>query len=105
MRRGGVGADDKYAVGILDLGNGIGHGSTAKGGGKTYHRGGVSEPGAVVDVVGPHCGSGKFHDDVVFLVGHLGRGQKSDAVTAVGLLDLFESGGGIVQGFIPGCFN
>ncbi len=55
----------------------------------------------MVNVVGSHCGSGKFHDDVVFLIGHLGRGQKADAVTAVGLFDLFESGGSIVQGFIP----
>ncbi len=59
----------------------------------------------MVNVVGPHCGSGKFHDDVVFLVGHLGRSQKTDAVAAVGLFDLFELGGSVVQGFVPTGFG
>jgi hypothetical protein len=49
---GGVAADDEDAIRILDLVNGIGHGPGPERGGKTCHRGGVSEACAVINIIG-----------------------------------------------------
>ena len=73
MGRGGIGTDHKDAVGIFQFSNGVSHGSTPKGCGKTCHGGGVSEPGAVIHVVGSHCGPRKFLEEVIFLIGNLCR--------------------------------
>jgi hypothetical protein len=78
MGDGGVGADDENAVGLLELLDGVGHRPTSECCGKTCHGGAVSESGAVIDVVGADCRPGEFLQQVVLLVGHLGRGQKGD---------------------------
>ena len=57
MSLGCVGPDDKEAIRVgFEFRDRIRHGATAKGRGQTGHRGGVSETGAVVDVIrADHC--------------------------------------------------
>ena len=105
MGRGGIGTDDKDAVCLFQFGNGIGHGSTSKGCGKTCHSRGVSETGAVIHAVCAHPGPGKFLHQIVFLIGDLGRGQKGNAVASVNLFYLPELRSGVVQCLIPGYFS
>ena len=83
----GVGAGDQDDVGLLDIGDGVGHRATSERCGQTGHGGAVSETGAVIDVVGLEHRPGEFLGDVVFLVGDPGRGQHADAVAAVGVAD------------------
>ena len=47
---------DQDDLRMLEVGNGVGHGSRTERGGKTCHRGSVSKPGAMVDVVRPEAG-------------------------------------------------
>ena len=50
-------ADDDHAVAgshVPQLPDGVGHGAAAERSGQTGHGGGVSEPGAVIDIVGPY---------------------------------------------------
>jgi len=68
----GVGADDEEKFRIFKLFNRIGHGATAKRGSQPGYRRGVSEPGAVVNIVGLECCPCHLHEEVVFLVAHLG---------------------------------
>jgi len=78
---GGVGAGDEEALGSgTELGDGIGHRSTTERGGQTGHRGGVSEPGAVIYVVRFDHRAGKLLQQIVLLVGTLGRGQEADGI-------------------------
>jgi hypothetical protein len=56
----------------------------------------------VIDVVRPKPHSSKFLKEVILLVGAFGGSQKSQAVPAVSVLDLFQSRRRIVQGFVPG---
>ena len=50
---------------------------------KRRHRGGVAQPGAVVDVVALHYQSGEFLLDIAILVGCFGRGQSAESVAAI----------------------
>ena len=43
----------------------------SKCGGQTDHRGAVSEPGAVIDIVGAEYRPRHLHEKVVLLIGHL----------------------------------
>ena len=60
MSHRGIRADDEDAVRPLNLRNGVGHRPAAKRRGQPGHRGGVSEAGAVVDVVRPKSCPGKL---------------------------------------------
>lgn len=73
MSLGGVGARDQDHLSLFDFIDGISHRAAAKGGGKTCHRGCVSESGAVVDVISLEDGAGEFLQEVVFFVGAFGR--------------------------------
>ena len=77
---GGVGADHEEGFRLVgDIVHGVGHGARAEGGGQTGHRAGVSETGAVVDVVRPYHLPGEFVHQIVFFVQALRRGQHADA--------------------------
>jgi hypothetical protein len=102
---GGIGSDDKNATGILDFRNGIGHGPTTEGGGKTCHRRGMSETGAVIHVIGADHGPGKFLGQIIFFVGDFGRNQYADAVRTVFVDNLPETFRGERNGFIPVGFD
>ncbi len=74
----GVGARDQDTIGVLQLGDGIGHRSRAEGGGQTGHRGAVSEAGAVIDVIGAEHRPHELLHQVVFFIGHPGRAPAAD---------------------------
>jgi len=102
---GGVGADDDHAVAgshVPQLPDGVGHGAAAKGSGQTGHAGGVSEPGAVVDVVGADAGAQEFLEEVVLLVGAAGAAQPSHGVGAERCGGSGQAVGDKCQGLVPG---
>ena len=86
MLFGGVGADDEDDVGLVEAGDGVGHRPGAECFGQSGHGGGVAEAGAVVDVVGAEHRPGKLHQQVILLVGRLGRGGEHDRIGPVPLL-------------------
>ena len=59
----------KMQSGIFDLGDRVCHCPTPESGGKTCHRGGVSETGAVVYVVRSKPHPAEFLEQVVLFVG------------------------------------
>ena len=67
-----VAAYDKDAVRVHNSIDRIGHRTTAERGGKSCHRRGVSETGAVIDVVRTDHSAREFHDQIIFLVGAFG---------------------------------
>jgi hypothetical protein len=55
-----IGADDQDTIGILNFFDGVGHCPAAKYCGQPGHGGGVSETGAVVNIVRPDGGPGEL---------------------------------------------
>ena len=68
----GVGAYDQNALGIGQLRYGVGHGPAAEGKGQGGYGGGMTEPGAVIDVVGLHHQAGELLGQVILLIAALG---------------------------------
>ncbi len=101
MGLGGVGAGNQDDLGPLDLVDRVGHRPAAEGGGQTGHGGGVSEAGAVVDVVGGESRPGEFLQEVVLLVGAFGRGEEGHAVGAVLIAHAAQLAGHFVEGGVP----
>ena len=66
---------------------GVRHRATAERGHQTGDRGGVSEAGEVIDVIGTDHTAGEFLQEIVLFIGALGRGQKRDTVGTILLLD------------------
>ena len=98
----GVGADHQDAIGILQFGDGIGHGSGTEGRGQPGHGGAVSEAGAVIHVVGADRGAQQFLHQVIFFVGGPGRTPAANLFGAVFFLHLPEAAGHKIEGLIPG---
>ncbi len=73
-----VGADDDGAVGVLDLVEGGGDGARADVLHQRRDRGGVAEPGAVVDVVVAEALPDQALEEVRLLVGALGAAEARD---------------------------
>ena len=104
MTRGCVRTCDKDTGRILNFGDGVGHGATSKCCGKTCHCGRMSEPGAVIHIVGPdHC-SCKFLNQVILFIGNFCGSQHTDAIRPVGVNDALEFVGRWLDGFVPGAF-
>jgi len=61
----------------------------------------VSEPGAVVYVVGAETGAGQLLQEVILLIGAFGRGQDSDTVRAEFVLCFAKGLGGKIKGLFP----
>ena len=69
----GIRTDDEKQVGMgCHIVHRVGHGTRAKGGRQTGDRAGVSETGAVVDVIRPDDLPRQFIHEVVFLIGAFG---------------------------------
>jgi len=99
---GGVGADEEDAVRAGQVRDGIRHGAAAEGLEHAHRGGGVAEPGAVVHVVGPEGRPDELLEEVVLLVGALGRREAAHAVGAVcrcGVSQLLRREG---DGLVPG---
>ncbi len=88
MGPGGIGTGDQDNLGLVEFVDGVGHGAGAEGSGKTCHRGRVSEPGAVVDVIGADNSAGKLLQQVVFLVAAFGGRQDTDGIGAMVFFDM-----------------
>ena len=104
MAFGHVGADAKEDVGFLHVGEGVGHGASADGGGQTGHRGRVSSAAAVIDLMGAEAGADELLHEVVGFGRGAAGGDAVNAVPSVFLGGFAEAFGGAVQGFFPGGF-
>ena len=62
----------------------------------------MAEAGAVVDVVGAEDDAGEFLEEVVVLVEALGGAVDGEGVGAVGVADLGQATGDVVEGLVPG---
>ena len=62
----------------------------------------MAEAGAVVDVVGAEDDAGEFLEEVVVLVEALGGAVDGEGVGAVGVADLGQATGNVVEGLVPG---
>jgi len=100
-----VGPDDKNTAGILDFRNRVGHGTTTERGGKTCHRGGMSETGAMIHVIGSDYGTSKFLGQIIFFIGDLCRNQYADTVRTIFLDNSPESIRGERNRLIPVGFD
>jgi len=69
MLPGGVAPNDEHTVRVFNFGNRICHSTSPESGGKTCHRGGVSEACAMINIIGSQHPPGEFHDKIVFFVG------------------------------------
>ena len=78
-----VGSRRQDDIGEFDLLDGVRHCTASECGGQTGHRHGVSETGAVIDIVGADHRAHEFLEEVVFLIGAAGRGETGDAVRPV----------------------
>ena len=67
----GVGADSQDTTGITNITDGVGHRPAAECCDQTGHRGGMSETGTVVNIIGAQYRPGKFLNDIVLLIGAL----------------------------------
>jgi len=76
----GIGSGHQDHLRLFNIRNGIGHCATAECGGQTGHRGAVSEPGAVIHIIGFKHRAGQFLGQIVFLIGYPGRGEHPQAV-------------------------
>ena len=75
-----VRSDHQDRFGLLQIRDAVRHRARAEGGGQTGHRGGVSEPGTVIDVVRPHHRAREFLNEIVLLVRCLGRRKHRERV-------------------------
>ena len=99
---GGVGPGNQDHIGFFDIADGICHGATAECCGQTGHGGGMSEPGAMIDIVGFKNRPGKFLGNIIFFIGDPGGGQNTDTVGPVFIFYGSQALGHQIQGFIPG---
>ena len=105
MLRRGVGTGDQEQIRILKFPDGIGHRSRTECGGQTDHRCAVSEPGAVIDIVGAERRPGHLHEQIVFLIGHLRGTQKGQRAGTGSRPDVVQPGGNDLQRLIPGALD
>ena len=97
---GRVGANVQGDLAVLHVVVRVGHGAVAPGVGNAGHRGGVTDAGLVVAVVGAPEAH-KLAQQVSLLVVVLGRPDEVDAVGAAGLAQLLHLVGDFGQGRIP----
>ena len=67
-----VGPDNKQTLYIFNFVNGVRHRSAAEGGRQPGDRRGVSETGAVINIVRADHRAREFLQEIVFLIGALG---------------------------------
>ena len=99
---GGIGADEEDAVGAGEIRDRIGHGAAAQRLEHAHRGGRVAEPCAVVHVVGLEGRPDELLEEVVLLVGALGRREPADAVGAVFRGRLLQLRGRQFDGLLPG---
>jgi hypothetical protein len=99
LRRVAAGDDDD--VGVLGRGERRGHRAGADALEKRHHRRGVTEPGAVVHVVGPEAGPDELLHEIRFLVGALRGAEPREPLRAVPVADAGEARGRGIQRLLP----
>ena len=102
MVLGRVGADHDDDVGILALVEGRGDRRRADRLQQCGDRGGMAEPGAVIDVVGSESGAHQLLKEISLFVGALGGAKAGERLRAVAVANCFQAGGGAVERFLPG---
>ena len=83
MILGCIGSCNQNNVRFFNVPNGICHCATSECCGQTGHGGGMSEPGAVVNIVGFHHSPCKFMGKIVFFIGNPGTDEDPNGVRAL----------------------
>ena len=102
MGFGGIGAGDDEALQIFHFGDGIAHSAGAKGQLQAGNAAGVTQPGAVINIVGAQHAAHQFLVQVVVFVGGFGAGVGGDRVRPVFLVEAGQLLGGKTEGLFPG---
>ena len=102
MVLGGVGSSNENDVRCFDVADGVRHGTTSECCSQTGYGGGMSEPGAMIDVVGFQHRPCKLIGDIILLVRYSRGGQNTKTVRSTGFLYFVESSGHRIQGLVPG---
>ena len=102
---GGIGAGYEDHILVGGFGDGIGHGTGAKGDGETGNSGGVAQTCAVVHIVGADGGPHHLLEDIVILVGAAGAGKTCQSVGTGFGLDGADLVSDQADGFFPAGFG
>ena len=70
--RGCIRTGHQKTVGVLKLLDRVGHGTGTKGRFQSHHGGGMTEAGAMVDIICLEDRPGQLHHQVIFLIAGLG---------------------------------
>ena len=100
--RGRVGTGDDHAVGVGHVAVGGGHRPGADALEQRRDRGGVAQPGAVVDVVRAEAGADELLEEVGLLVRALRRAEACDRARSAHRVDLAQPAGDEVERLLPG---
>jgi len=101
MALGGVRPDDEDDVGLLEVRDGVRHGSAAERQREAHHGRSVTQPGTMVHVVCPHRRAHELLHQVVFFVCRLGAGEARHGIRAVPVADFAEPLGHERQRLVP----
>ncbi len=94
-------ADQEDQVGILHRGEGRRHRAAADPFQQRGDRGGVAEPRAVIDVVGPEPRAHELLEQIRLLVRPLGTAEAGERAGPGAVADAQQAGGGAVHRFLP----
>ena len=84
----GVASGHQKDICLLEILDGIGHGSGAQCGGQTDHRAGVTEMDAMINIVRSDGRPDEFLEKIVLLAGDPCGGKTGNAVRTILLFDL-----------------
>ena len=97
----GVGADDDDRVRVGAFEERRGHGARVDGLHQRGDRGGMTKPGAVIDVVGAEACPHQLLEQIGLLVRALGRAEPGERLASMRIADAREPGRGGVQRLLP----
>ena len=98
---GRVGADHDDDIGVVDVAHRVRYGARTDAFEQGRDRGGMAQPGAVVDVVVAEAEAHQLLEQVGLLVAALGRAEAGQRQRAVLLLDVRQAMRGKVQRLVP----
>ena len=104
MRFQRVAAYHQETVCRFHFGYAVGHRPATESRGQTCHSWGMSEAGAMVNVIGTDDGAGKLHENEVLLIGTFSRRKETDGVGAIIPFDMTQIVTNDIQRFIPACW-
>ena len=96
-----IGADHDDDLGVHRGGERRRHRARIQAFHQRRHRGGVAQPGAVIDIVGAEAGAHQFLEQIGLLVRPLGRAEAGERFHALSVTYADETLGGEIERFFP----